>query len=112
VQGSSLDEPLGALDALTRLEMHDLIEQLWKQHGFTALLVTHDVSEAIVLADRVIVIEEGKISLDLSVHLPRPRDKTSYAFTKLEAQLLASIIQKKRVEETPNVSMRALKPAA
>lgn len=61
-----LDEPLGALDALTRIEMQGLIETLWQQHGFTVLLVTHDVSEAIALADRVILIEEGRIGLDLS----------------------------------------------
>ena len=55
-----------ALDALTRIEMQGLIETLWQQHGFTVLLVTHDVSEAIALADRVILIEEGRIGLDLS----------------------------------------------
>ena len=48
-----LDEPLGALDALTRIEMQHLIERLWRQHGFTVLLVTHDVSEAVAIADRV-----------------------------------------------------------
>ncbi|STM08910.1 putative aliphatic sulfonates ABC transporter, ATP-binding protein [Escherichia coli] len=47
-----LDEPLGALDALTRLEMQDLIVSLWQEHGFTVLLVTHDVSEAVAMADR------------------------------------------------------------
>ncbi len=52
-----------ALDALTRIEMQGLIETLWQQHGFTVLLVTHDVSEAIALADRVILIEEGRIGL-------------------------------------------------
>jgi ABC-type nitrate/sulfonate/bicarbonate transport system ATPase subunit len=68
-----LDEPLGALDALTRIEMQSLIEQLWQQRGFTALLVTHDVQEAIALADRVILIEDGQITLDQKVDLPRPR---------------------------------------
>ena len=53
-----LDEPLGALDALTRLEMQDLIVSLWQDHGFTVLLVTHDVSEAVAMADRVLLIEE------------------------------------------------------
>lgn len=66
-----LDEPLGALDALTRIEMHELIEGLWKRHGFTALLVTHDVQEAVALADRVILIEDGAIALDERVPLPR-----------------------------------------
>lgn len=68
-----LDEPLGALDALTRLEMQDLIVSLWQEHGFTVLLVTHDVSEAVAMADRVLLIEEGKIGLDLTVDIPRPR---------------------------------------
>jgi sulfonate transport system ATP-binding protein len=57
-----LDEPLGALDALTRLEMQDLIVSLWQEHGFTVLLVTHDVSEAVAMADRVLLIEEGKLA--------------------------------------------------
>lgn len=65
-----LDEPLGALDALTRLEMQDLIVSLWQEHGFTVLLVTHDVSEAVAMADRVLLIEEGKIGLDLTVDIP------------------------------------------
>jgi sulfonate transport system ATP-binding protein len=61
-----LDEPLGALDALTRIEMQELIEGIWQEQRFTALLVTHDVSEAITLADR-------KIAMDLRIPLPRPR---------------------------------------
>jgi sulfonate transport system ATP-binding protein len=68
-----LDEPLGALDALTRLDMQDLIEKLWKELDFTAIIVTHDVSEAVKLADRVIVIEENEIKLDIKIELPRPR---------------------------------------
>ncbi len=51
-----LDEPLGALDALTRIDMQALIESLWQEHGFTVLLVTHDVSEAVAMADRVLLI--------------------------------------------------------
>jgi sulfonate transport system ATP-binding protein len=69
-----LDEPLGALDALTRLEMQRLIEQLWQRGGFTAVLVTHDVAEAALLADRVVLIEHGRIALDLRIDLPRPRE--------------------------------------
>lgn len=55
-----LDEPLGALDALTRIEMQSLIERIWQEHKFTVLLVTHDVSEAVILGDRVVLIEEEK----------------------------------------------------
>jgi sulfonate transport system ATP-binding protein len=74
-----LDEPLGALDALTRMEMQSLIELLWRRLGFTALLVTHDVSEAIALADRVVLIEDGRITLDQRVSLARPRQRGSAA---------------------------------
>jgi sulfonate transport system ATP-binding protein len=87
-----LDEPLGALDALTRLEMHRLIEQLWQQHRFTALLVTHDVAEAVTLADRVLLIERGGIALDATVPLPRPRLRASRGFAELEDRVLRHII--------------------
>lgn len=83
-----LDEPLGALDALTRLEMQKLIARLWEQHGWTVFLVTHDVEEAILLADRVILLEEGQIVLNLPVTLPRPRHRTSPAYVDLTEELL------------------------
>ncbi len=69
----ALDEPLGALDALTRIEMQDLVEQVWREQGFTAVLVTHDVTEAIILGDRVVLVEDGIVKLELEVDLPRPR---------------------------------------
>ena len=87
-----LDEPLGALDALTRIEMQQLIESLWLARGFTAVLVTHDVQEALALADRVVLIEEGRITLDLKVDLPRPRARGNPAFAALEQKLLNSIL--------------------
>jgi len=89
-----LDEPLGALDALTRIEMQSLIEQLWQEQGFTALLVTHDVQEAIALADRVMLIEDGQVSLDLKVNLPRPRARGDALFAELEEHVLARILQR------------------
>jgi len=88
-----LDEPLGALDALTRIEMQQLIESLWLARGFTAMLVTHDVQEALALADRVVLIEEGRITLDLNVDLPRPRARGNAAFAALEQRLLSSILR-------------------
>ncbi len=88
-----LDEPLGALDALTRIEMQQLLENLWRQRGFTALLVTHDVAEAIALAGRVILIEEGRISLDLRVDLHRPRARGSAAFAALEERVLSRVLR-------------------
>ncbi|MDH1264041.1 aliphatic sulfonates ABC transporter ATP-binding protein [Pseudomonas sp. GD03944] len=87
-----LDEPLGALDALTRIEMQQLIERLWQQHGFTVLLVTHDVSEAVAIADRVILIEDGRVGLDLIVDLPRPRARGSAHLAALEAQVLNRVL--------------------
>jgi len=89
-----LDEPLGALDALTRIEMHQLIEGLWKRNGFTALLVTHDVHEAVALADRVILIEEGRIALDVRIPLARPRSPADPAFAALEKRILDRVLQK------------------
>jgi sulfonate transport system ATP-binding protein len=88
-----LDEPLGALDALTRIEMQRLIESLWIAHGFTALLVTHDVQEAITLADRVVLIEDRLISLDERANLPRPRTRTAGAFAALEDRILSRVLQ-------------------
>lgn len=87
-----LDEPLGALDALTRIEMQGLIESLWLEQGFTVLLVTHDVAEAVTMADRVLLIEEGKIGLDLAIDLPRPRRRGSARLAELEAQVLDRIL--------------------
>jgi len=87
-----LDEPLGALDALTRIEMQRLIEKLWLNKGFTALLVTHDVSEAIALADRVVLIEHGSITLDQKVDLPRRRERGTAEFAKLEGLVLSRVM--------------------
>lgn len=90
-----LDEPLGALDALTRIEMQRLIESLWLARGFTAVLVTHDVQEAISLADRVLVIENGRIAVDVRVDLPRPRQRDA-AFAALETALLDRLLGRAR----------------
>jgi sulfonate transport system ATP-binding protein len=90
-----LDEPLGALDALTRIEMQGLIERLWHEQGFTALLVTHDVAEAVALADRVVLIENGAITLDLPIPLPRPRARGEgdrAALAALEGQVLRRVL--------------------
>ena len=87
-----LDEPLGALDALTRIEMQQLIERLWRQHGFTVLLVTHDVSESVAIADRVILIEDGEVGLDLTVELPRPRVRGSHRLAALETEVLHRVL--------------------
>ena len=93
-----LDEPLGALDALTRIEMHRLIENLWQQHRFTAMLVTHDVQEAVALADRVILIEDGRIALDENIALARPRLQGDPAFAAIEKRILDRVLQKPDAE--------------
>lgn len=87
-----LDEPLGALDALTRLEMQQLIEKLWREQGFTAILVTHDVSEAVQLADRIILLDQGNIAQSFRVDLPHPRDKRQPHFAELETAVLSSVL--------------------
>lgn len=86
-----LDEPLGALDALTRIEMQVLIERLWKEQGFTVILVTHDVSEAVYLADRVILIEEGEITMDTRITLARPRERDT-SFSVFEKKILDRVM--------------------
>ncbi|WP_020618330.1 ATP-binding cassette domain-containing protein [Paenibacillus daejeonensis] len=86
------DEPLGALDALTRIDMQQLIESLWTSRGFTAVLVTHDVSEAVALADRVILIDAGRIALDIPITLARPRVKDS-GFAHFEQLILNRVLQ-------------------
>lgn len=91
-----LDEPLGALDALTRIEMQQLIESLWKDHGFTAVLVTHDVAEAIALADRVILIDQHTVKFDLEVGLARPRVRGDAQYASLEGQLLSRLLGRQR----------------
>jgi sulfonate transport system ATP-binding protein len=73
-----LDEPFGALDALTRLAMHHLVEQLWRDHRPAVLLVTHDVDEALLLADRILVLDEGRIVAEHHVGLSRPRRRASF----------------------------------
>ena len=72
-----LDEPFGALDALTRLAMHHLVEDLWARHRPAVLLVTHDVDEALLLADRVLVLDGGRVVAEHHVDLPRPRRRAS-----------------------------------
>jgi sulfonate transport system ATP-binding protein len=86
-----LDEPFGALDALTRIKMHGLLLDLYRRHTPAVLLVTHDVDEAIVLADRVIVLTDGAISLDVDVAIDKPRARDSHEFVALRRRLLAEL---------------------
>jgi sulfonate transport system ATP-binding protein len=86
-----LDEPFGALDALTRTRMHTLLQDLCARHRPAVLLVTHDVDEAILLADRALVLADGQITLDVRVGLGRPRDRGDHGFIALRSRLLAEL---------------------
>src|SRR5690606_3455334 len=86
-----LDEPFGALDALTRIRMHALLKELCARHRPAVLLVTHDVDEAISLADRVLVLEQGTFVEDLSVDLPAPRQPDNPRFGQLRRHLLTKL---------------------
>jgi sulfonate transport system ATP-binding protein len=83
-----LDEPFGALDALTRFSMHKLVLGLWERHRPAVLLVTHDVDEAIALADRILVLADGRIAHESRIELDRPRDRDHPELTELRARLL------------------------
>jgi sulfonate transport system ATP-binding protein len=89
----AFDEPLGALDALTRISMQRLLERVWHAQAFTAILVTHDVSEAVALADRVLVIEDGRIAHDVNVDIPRPRRRGSAELAALEGSILRDLLK-------------------
>src|SRR5437588_5089597 len=89
----AFDEPLGALDALTRISMQRLLERVWHDQAFSAILVTHDVSEAVALADRVLVIEDGRIAHDIDVDIPRPRRRGSAELAALEGSILRNLLQ-------------------
>jgi sulfonate transport system ATP-binding protein len=86
-----LDEPFGALDALTRTRMHALLQDLCARHRPAVLLVTHDVDEAILLADRALVLVDGKITLDVPVGLDRPRARGHPGFIALRSRLLSEL---------------------
>lgn len=86
-----LDEPFGALDALTRVRAQQLVGELWIRHNCGVLLVTHDVEEAVLLADRVLVMKDGAIAHEAVVGLPRPRDIASPDFVALRTELLGRL---------------------
>jgi sulfonate transport system ATP-binding protein len=95
----AFDEPLGALDALTRISMQKLLERVWVDQGFTAIMVTHDVAEAVTLADRVLIIEDGEIALDLTIDLPRPRERGSAEVAELEGLILRELFRNAKAGE-------------
>ncbi|MEV0244959.1 ATP-binding cassette domain-containing protein [Nocardia sp. NPDC050712] len=86
-----LDEPFAALDALTRLQMQDLVADLVARHRPAVLMVTHDVDEAVRLADRVLVLDRGRFAIDTEIDLPHPRDRTDPAALRYQAAFLAQL---------------------
>jgi sulfonate transport system ATP-binding protein len=86
-----LDEPFSALDALTRITMHRLVSALWTAHQPAVLLVTHDVDEALLLADRVLVLADGRVGHEVTVTSPRPRDGADHELAELRTQLLTQL---------------------
>ncbi|MGW6706456.1 ABC transporter ATP-binding protein [Streptomyces sp. NPDC054956] len=86
-----LDEPFGALDALTRIKAQQLVAELWQRRGCAVLLVTHDVDEALLLADRVLVMDQGRIAYDTEVALERPRSVSDSGFAQLRERLLGEL---------------------
>jgi sulfonate transport system ATP-binding protein len=85
------DEPFGALDALTRIRMHALLRELCERHRPAVLLVTHDVDEAVVLADRVVVLDDGRIGLDLPIDMATPRSPRTARFQEYRGALLTAL---------------------
>jgi NitT/TauT family transport system ATP-binding protein/sulfonate transport system ATP-binding protein len=88
-----LDEPMGALDSFTRIELQDKLLDLWKEFKSTMVLVTHDVDEAIYLSDRVVIMtpRPGRISEMIDIKLGRPRSRSSPDFLRLRAQILEKL---------------------
>jgi ABC-type nitrate/sulfonate/bicarbonate transport system ATPase subunit len=85
-----LDEPLGALDAFTRMRMQDEVLRLWQNHRTTMLLVTHDIDEAIYMSDRILIMTPtpGRLDREIDVNLERPRDRTGDSFLRLRSEIL------------------------
>lgn len=102
-----LDEPFGALDALTRVKAQRLVDELWQRRGCAVLLVTHDVEEAVLLADRVLVMDEGVIAHEQRIDLPRPRDIADPRFAALRTGLLERL-----GVETPGTAGAPTAPSA
>jgi sulfonate transport system ATP-binding protein len=100
-----LDEPFAALDALTRLKMQRQVTALWLRHRIAMVFVTHDVEEALLLADRVMLLEQGSITRQIKVDLPRPRDRRHPLFGRLERELLAALGVEDEPPAVPEISI-------
>lgn len=95
-----LDEPFGALDALTRIQMQQEILRIWEEQKTTMIMVTHDIDEAIFLGDKVVIMSRrpGKIENILKVELPRPRDRGSFEFATLKKKVYSYFFKDEEIE--------------
>lgn len=100
-----LDEPFAALDALTRIQMHQLVLDLWQAHRPAVLIVTHDVDEALLLADRVLLMRDGRIALDQAIRFERPRRRDNPAFEALRQRLLAELGAPSTIHAVPGATL-------
>ncbi|HEY3307933.1 MAG TPA: ABC transporter ATP-binding protein [Desulfuromonadaceae bacterium] len=94
-QALLFDEPFGALDALTKIQMQQEVLRIWEAEKATMILVTHDIDEAVFLGDRVVIMSNrpGTIKRIVPVELPRPRDRSSYEFTQLRSQIYSEFFR-------------------
>jgi NitT/TauT family transport system ATP-binding protein len=99
-----MDEPFAALDAMTRDDMQRLLADVWKATRKTVIYVTHNVAEAVYLADRVIVMSPhpGTVKAEIRIDLPRPRDALSVDFLECQKELLRHLGHDVKTEETAN----------
>ena len=107
-----LDEPFGALDALTRIKMHALLQRLCARHHPAVLLVTHDVDEAILLADRIVVLVDGAIAFDAEVNISKPRNRGDANFLALRSRLLGELGVDESAPTPPGPSPHLVRPGA
>jgi sulfonate transport system ATP-binding protein len=107
-----LDEPFGALDALTRARLQDELQRIWAAEGITMLLVTHDVEEAVYLGDRIVVMapRPGRIAATFDVPHPRPRDRTNPALARLRDRVMAALMSTTSEQPPAEVTQAAPRP--